>query len=140
MKLNRYYGLLGLAVAVTMFMTIAACSKGGQEKGKSVEQKATTSAQTAQDFISEQRKTEVETLSSTFDEFSKKFEEFSQRNAYVFTEKKRNLVSDIEKAQTQIEKDLVQARTASEETWQKIKSDATATMEKLQQAMIDFES
>jgi len=139
MKFHRYYRLLGLALAVAMIMTIAACSKKEQEKSEAVDKMAATE-QAAEDYINDQRKEEVEALKAAFEDFSKKFEEFSQRNAYVFSEDKRSLVSRVQEAQTQIEQQLKEARSATEEAWQKIKTDTTATMEKLEKAMVDFES
>lgn len=139
MKFLRCYRILGLAVAVAMIITVAACSKKEQEKSGAVEEMGATT-EAAQSFVNEQRKEDVGALQAEFDEFNKKFDEFSQRNAYVFTEEKRNLVSDIEEAQTRIEKQLVEARSAADEAWEQIKKDVTATMEKLEQAMIDFES
>jgi cell division protein FtsN len=139
MKVLKRYGILGLAVVVVMMITVAACSKGEQEESGAAEEMSGTMG-AAKDYVNEQRKEAVEALRTAYDGFTKKFEEFQQRNAYVFTEEKRNIVNNIEEKMTQVEQQLMQARSATEETWEQIKADVTATMEELEQAMIDFES
>jgi hypothetical protein len=135
----KWYKVLGLAVIVAMAVTFAACSKGEQEEAGAKEEMS-GAMEAAEEFVDEQRKEAVGALQGAYDEFSQKFEEFKQRNAFVFSETKRNLVSDIEDKQGQIEQQLLQARAATEEVWEQLKTDITAAMEELEQAMVDFES
>jgi hypothetical protein len=138
MKILKWYRVLGLVVVVAMFITVTACSKSDEDKAGT--EGETTAMEAATDFVNDERKAAVEALRGTYDGFNQKFEEFKGRNAFNFGEQYRNLRSNIEEEQARIELKFIEARGAAEEKWQEIKADITATMEKLEQAMIDFES